>query len=280
MPASIRVPSSAAGVTTALIAFAAALLPSSVDAQQRRSQPGWPCNGTVDPVYVQMAEATGGVVTLLKPAELLGVSAERKASDAHEEVVFRAGGQLGEGVYEFDIPLDSTIESAYFLISMQCLKTATVVQPSGQEVRIEADGVEYHRFEAIRLFTIPAPVPGPWTIRVSGRGYLSVLVKGKTNLRLADVTFGDGTFPIKRERQQLRVSMSGDANQIGFQLLSSIGATLERLTLTLEEEREGGRTYAGDVTPPNADARVAVTGTDAGGFRFQRVWHKLVVTER
>jgi hypothetical protein len=74
--------------------------------------------------------------------------------------------------------------------------------------------------------------------------------------------------------------MSGDASQIGFQLLSSIGATLEPLALNLEEEREGDRTYGGDVTLPNADARVAVTGTDAAGFRFQRVWHQLVVTGR
>lgn len=279
MPAAIRVRSSAAGILTLLIVFAA-LFPSSVNAQQRSRQPGWPCNGTVDPVYVQMAEATGGVVSLLKPGELLGVSAETKASDAHDEVVFRAGGQVGEGVYEFDVPLDSTIESAYFFISMQCLKTAAVVQPSGHEVHTDAEGVEYHRFEAIRLYTIPKPVPGPWTIRISGRGYLSVVVKAKTQVRLAAVTFGDGTFPIKRERQQLRVRMSGDASQIGFQLLSSIGATLEPLALNLEEELEGDRTYAGDVTPPNADARVAVTGIDAAGFRFQRVWHQLVVTER
>jgi hypothetical protein len=44
-------------------------------AQQRKSDPDWPCKGTVDPAYARVAEATGGVVMLFKPGELDGAVA-------------------------------------------------------------------------------------------------------------------------------------------------------------------------------------------------------------
>ena len=255
-------------------------LAAPVEAQQRRRQPGWPCAGSVDPAYVQGAERTGGVVMLFTPAEIAGAAAEMSFSSAHQELVFRAGGQFAQGVYEFTVPLDSTIQSAYFFVSMQCLQGATIIDPSGQELRSDAPGVEHHDFTAIRLLTVPDPAPGVWKLRLTGSGYLSVLVKARTDLRLGGVTFGTQGSPLKREPQRLEVTLSAAASDVAFEFISGQGAAIAPLNLQPHDETENTRSYVGEVTPPAADFRVSATGTDARGFRFLRVQTRLQMAER
>jgi hypothetical protein len=264
----------AAAVSVAVVVL---VLPSVISSHQRGSDPGWPCKGTIDPVHIRTAEATGGVVMLFKPEEVAGAAAEMKASGRHKELVFRAGGQLAEGEYEFEVPLDSTIESAYFFISLQCLRAVSLLRPSGAALQSGEAAVEYHHFEAIRLFTLTDPVPGPWKVRVAGRGVFSLVVKADTDVRLTGVTFSAQGFPVKREPQQLEVKVAGAVSDISFHLISSIAATIEPLALRLEQERGDYRTYAGEVTPPGGDFRVAMGGTDEKGFRVQRVHSKLYV---
>jgi hypothetical protein len=270
----------ATAVCLAVIA-ATASVPVPAQDQQRRRQPGWPCAGNIDPVYVRTAEASGGVVMIFKPAEAGGAAAEVSASMRHSEVVFRAGGQLGDGTHEFDIPIDSTIESAFFFVSMQCLQSVSVVRPSSDELAADAAGVEYHRFEAARLITVPAPMPGVWRVTVVGRGLLSLVVKAKTSLTLANVAFADDAAGAKSPpaRQRLAASMSGAAHvagHIAFQLVSPMGATLETADLVLEKETDDSRTYEGEATPPATPFRLAMTGIDRQGFRFQRVQKQLL----
>jgi hypothetical protein len=262
---------------TVSVAVVALVLPSIARGQQRRNDPGWPCKGTVDPVYVRTAEATGGVVMLFKPGEAAGAAAEMTASSRHKDLVFRAGGQLAEGEYEFEVPVDSTIESAYFFISMQCLQAVSLIRPSGTALRTDEAGVEYHQFEAIRMFTLAAPVPGPWKVRVAGRGFFSLVVKADTDVRLADVTFSASGFPVKRQPQQLGVQIAGAVSDVAFHFISSSAATIEPLALELAQEHDDYRTYAGEVTPPGRDFRVAMRGTDEKGFRVQRVHNILHV---
>lgn len=248
--------------------------------QQPRYQPGWPCTGTVDPVYVETAEATGGIVMLFASGEAAGAAAEMRASDRHPDVVFRASATLAEGVYDFDIPLDSTIESAYVFASMQCLQAVHVMEPSGHELRTDVTGVEHHAFDAIRLFVVPTPAPGIWKIRIAGRGFLSVVVKAATDLRLTSVKFGAGAHPVKRQPQPLEIRMSGEASELAFDAVSLAGAPIARLALNPEPNAYGDLAYIGEVTPPRAGFRVAMTGIDAKGFRFQRVKNTLVLAER
>ena len=256
--------------------FISSCLSSTALGQQRRGDAGWPCKGTVDPAYVRSAEATGGVVMLFKPTELAGAAAERRASDRHDEVVFRASGQLARGDYEFEVPLDPAIESAYFFMSMQCLEGVTLIRPAGDAQRTDEAGIEYHHFEAVRLFTVPQPAPGAWKVRVAGSGYFTVLVKADTDVKLSGVTFSAG-LPLQRGPQQLEVRMTGVINDIAVHFLSASAAILETLALRREEESDGARRYAGEVTPPARDFRVAVTGVDDKGFRVQRVGKRLYV---
>ena len=263
-----------------VVAVWALALPSTVLGHQPSSQPGWPCKGTVDPAYVATAEATGGVVLLLKPSEIVGAAAELRGSDRHAEVVFRATGNLADDDYEFDVPVDSTITSAFFFVSVQCLRSVALIRPTGDELRTDEPGVEYHRFEAIRMVTVPQPAPGPWKVRIAGRGFFSVVVRAATEVRVGGVKFSTGD-PVNRQLQRLGVGVYGRVTDVAFHLLSSNGATLEPLALRLEERDElpsdGSRTYAGEVTPPPGAWRVVMTGLDDKGFRVQRVDARLSV---
>jgi len=272
------------GLNVALVLVALAL-PAHAQDQQRSSRPGWPCVGTVDPSYVRTAEATGGAVLLFQPSELAGVATEMSASREHDEMVFRAGAQLAEGVHEFEVPVDSTVESVYFFVSVQCLHVVSVIPPSGDELRPDAAGVKHHRFEAIRLFTIEAPTPGLWKVRVQGRGLFSLIVKAKTDLRLTGVSFSDGGIQVRGSPEpgrqlRLEATISGITSQVAFQFSSSTAAIIQVLKLNLEQESEVRRTYAGTVTVPSVGFRLAMTGIDEQGFRFQRVQNRLFSTER
>jgi hypothetical protein len=253
--------------------------------QQPKYQTGWPCSGKVDPAYIRTAEATGGKVLLFTPNEITGAADDMSASSNHRETVFRAGGQLDDGVHDFEIPLDSTIESAYFFVSLQCVQFVAVLQPSGDELRIDAPGVNYHAFDAVRLFTIKAPSPGTWKVRMAGRGFFSVIVSAKTDLALTGVSFVQDGAPIKGlaplgKAVRLEAVMRGEPRQVGFHFISMRGAMLRTVELELEQEAAARRTYAAEVTLPGTGFRVLMTGIDAKGFPFQRVTQQLYVGDR
>ena len=261
-----------------LLAFAAAWTsPAHAQAQQPTHQSGWPCSGTVSPAYVRTAEATGGVVMLFTPAEISGAVAEMTGSNKHPDVVFRATGRVADGLHEFEVPIDSTVESASFFISLQCLDAISILDPAGEEVNPAAPGIEHHAFTAVRLLTIPTPDPGSYRVRLAGRGFFSVIVRARTELQLGNVTFTPGGFPMKREPQLVELALRGAAREVGFQTISASAGVLDMVSLDSTEDEEGERTFSGAITPPATDFRLAVIGVDERGFRFQRVEKKLHV---
>ena len=262
----------------ALFAAASAAL---VDAREQPwDQPGWPCEGKVDPSYVRGAEATGGKVMLVHPTEIAATAAEMSASRRHGETVFRAGGHVAGGTYEFDIPIDSTIDGAHFFVSLQCLQSATVIEPSGDELRADEADVEVHEFRAIRMFTVGRPAPGPWRVRATGRGLMTVLVRARTPLSLTRVQLIENGTPVKGEpapgaRLRLVAGLTGAAGRIEGRLIAWGGETLQRVDLAIQKASDLERIYAGEVIVPGAAFRIAVTGVDAGGFPFQRVYEQM-----
>lgn len=242
-------------------------LPVSAAAQQgQSSRPGWPCAGNVDPAYVSTAEATGGKVMLFHPSELGGASFDMIASQTHDETVLRATGQFAGESYEFKVPIDSTIESAYFYVSVQCLQFVTVTTPSGQELVTGTAGVEYQQFESVRMYVVPRPAAGVWKVTAAGRGFFSIIVSAKSDLTLDNVAFRDGTA---------EVTMSGAVRQTEFHLVAGNGAPIQSVQLNLAEESPDRRTYRGPVAKPRGNFRVAVSGLDAYGFSFWRMEERL-----
>jgi hypothetical protein len=237
------------------------------------SRAGWPCAGKVDPSYVHVAEATGGKVLLFHPTEISGMAVDHLASARHEETVFRAVGQLDGETYEMTVPIDTTIESAYFAVSIQCLHLATLVTPSGQELSVATPGVEYHQFESIRLFVVPKPTPGLWKVLAVGRGYFSAIVTARTDLQLDHAAFADGAAPGRGTT--LEATMRGAFRQAAFHFVAGNGELIESLQLDLQDRSDEGANYRGPARKPRKDFRVAVTGVDAAGFPFQRMDSRL-----
>jgi hypothetical protein len=261
-------------------------LPSQTQAQQQ-SRPGsaWPCGGKVDPAFVHVAEGTGGTVLPFHPTEVSGASVEMIASMRHDEIVLRAGGQVDDGLYEYNVPIDSTIESVYFLVALQCLQMSEIITPAGDKLNAGAAGVEVHQFEAVHMFVVPNPAPGNWKVTIGGRGLLTFLVKAKTDLRLSGVTFLDRGAPLAGQLPfgkalRLEATLDGSASGVAFHFVGRNAAALQTVDLQIEEDLGESRTYGGDVTTPKVAFRVAATGIDPNGFRFLRVEERLAMPDR
>jgi hypothetical protein len=244
--------------------------------QQARHQPGWPCTGTVDPFSVRSAEATGGKVLLLQPRETSGITADMTASRQHDQIVLRASARVTDGVYDFEVPIDSTIDSAYFFISIQCVQFVNLFRPSGDELRLDATGVEHREFEAVRMVTIAAPSPGIWKVRIAGRGVLSLIVSARTEIELGGVAFFDGDAPVKAfppfgKRVRMDAQTSGVANDVTFQFTEANGSRVRSFILELGENGA----YSGEVTLPTHEFRVAMIGHDSRAFPFERMLNRL-----
>lgn len=279
-------------VSFALFAGLTAAATLAAQDQQPRSRPGWPCVGRPDPTYFRTAEATGGQVFLFDHSEVGHSAALVLAEQGHDETIFRIAGSLEDGLHEFTIPIDSTVESAFISVSLQCLQVVEIATPSGALLRDTDPGVDYHQFQAGRIVTIKKPSPGSWKVTVSGKGMFFLVAQAKSDLSLDDARFveeggrpgHEGLFPIKGQPrrgapQMFEVSMSGAPNASDFAFFSSQGELLQRLTLSLEDGSRGdNRTYLGKVTPQATEFRLAVTGLDARGFHFERMKAALITT--
>ncbi len=120
--------------------------------------------------------------------------------------------------HELTVPIDSTIESVYFAVSVQCLQVVTLITPSGQELATGTPGVEYHQFEAIRLFVVPKPAPGVWKVIAAGSGFFSMIVTAKTDLRLGNVAFSNtaAAVPNRGNTTSLEATVRGAFRQAAF----------------------------------------------------------------
>ena len=267
-----------------IVALSCASLPVSAQNQQPGTRTNWPCGGKVDSSYIRTAEATGGHVLLFAPTEVSGAADEMTASLGHSQTVLRASGNLTEGARDFDVPIDSAIDSIYFFVSVQCLESVAVIPPPGHEFNVDAPDVTHHDFSAIRLVTIKAPAPGTWRIGIAGRGVYSLIVKAKTGLALREVSLSRDGLPIVGvtplgARVRLKTALNGALREVSFHLIS-MDATLLTSFAPSVTHANGTSSYATDITLPSSDFRVLVTGLDENGFPFERVSPRLFVGDR
>jgi hypothetical protein len=257
-----------------------------IGAQEQPSRPrgAWPCGGRIDLSYFQAAEATGGRLQLIGPGELGESAAELMiAFDSHRETIFRVAGDLKPGGHEFRVPIDSSLESVLFSISVQCLKTAEVVRPSGAPVA-GGDGVtDLSNFVAQRMVIVKRPEAGLWTIRASGTGISGVMVQASSPLRLSEVAFsasGSSAFthqPSAGIENLVRIAMSGAATDLQASVVNAAFRRMASLPLS-PGESEG--TYLSRFTPGTDGFRVLVEGKNAEGVPFQRVSARLFLPSR
>jgi von Willebrand factor A domain-containing protein 7 len=255
-------------------------------AQQQRSnaRAGWPCVGRPDPSYVEIAEASGGQVFLLDPSEIGGSAPLLMARERHAETIDRRAGDLEDGTHEFTVPVDRTVASLLFSISLQCMQAVEIARPDGSLVQASQPDIDWHAFQAVRVVTIESPDAGDYRIRVAGRGVFFMLTQARTEVALENARFvrqggrpgHEGLFtddtPLRPgTRRQLEIDLSEGWTPARMIMLSSEGEDLGAAELT----PAGEDAFLASVIVPARRFRVAVLAGDTAGGRVQRVHEPL-----
>jgi hypothetical protein len=268
----------------ALAAAAALLVPILVAAQQQSANPrsGWPCGARLDQSYFHLAEATGGHLLLLAPEEIADSAALLTAFTPHPQTIFRLAGSLTPGDHEFQVPIDSSVESAIFSISVQCLQGAQILRPSGSPVTGD-DVTDLSNFRAQRMVIVAKPEPGMWTIRTSGSGLAAVVVQARTEMAISQVQFAPAAgaaftaVPATGVENLVSIQMTGKLAEI---TAATVTGGLRRIADLPLEPGETPGSYVSRFTPGAQAFRILVEGKDANGVAVQRLHAPLFTPER
>jgi hypothetical protein len=250
--------------------------------QMPNPRPGFPCGARLDPSYFRAAEGSGGHLLLLAPEEIADSATLLTAFGDHPQTIFRLAGSMTPGLHEFTVPIDSTVESALFSISVQCLQTADVVRPSGA-LAIGDDVTDLPNFRAQPMVIVRRPEPGAWTVRVAGSGISGVVVQARSGIGISRPEFAaapKSTFaaiPTAGLQNTLRIRLSGGVFDPRASIVSGQLTLLAELPLA---PAETAGTYVSRFTPGAEAFRLLVTGNDANGLAFQRMSASLVTPMR
>ena len=247
--------------------------PLAIGAQQQAPNPrsGWPCGARLDTSYFQVAEGSGGHLLLLAPEEIGDSATLLMAFGSHTQTIFRLAGSLKPGLHQLRVPVDPSVESVLFSISVQCLQVAHVLRPSGQLAGGD-DVTELSSFRAERMVIVKRPEPGIWTIRVSGSGVAGVVAQARSAIGIAQVQFapsGSTSFtavPTAGVENAVRIYVGGKPSEIKASLVSGEFRRIAELPL-----EAGDGFYMSRFTPGPDGFRILIEGKDADGVAFQRM---------
>ena len=250
----------------------------------------------VDPVYYRGARETGGQVMLMRSWDLDGIAQaiESQLSD-DLETILSVRGSLAGAPRTFDVPVDPTVRRLQIATELDLGLTATLIRPNGNAV---ADGDPDASITLLRqvliggtfagnrpIYTIDAPQPGTWQVRVSGTpefgaATFSVTARGNTPRRFAAfdfVTRGPlGLYapipgwPVAGAPATGRALLTQAPANPTFRLVDESGTTLQTLNLSNADPEAKPDFYIGAVPLPAAAFAVVMTGTDASGATVQR----------
>lgn len=269
------------------LGFVAAVMlsvPLLVGAQQQMPNPraAWPCGARLDMSYFRVAEGSGGHLLLLAPEEISDSAALLTAFGAHPQTIFRIAGSVTPGLHELRVPIDPSVESVLFSISVQCLQSADVVRPSGA-LAVGDDVTDLPNFRAEHMVVVRRPEPGMWTLRVTGSGVSGIVAQARSPVGIAQVDFAPapGTSfaaaPTAGVENTLRIRMSGHPSDVHASVVNGV---FQRLTDLPLASADTDATYVSPFAPGTEAFRVLVTGRDADGFAFQRMSAPLVTPTR
>ena len=256
-----------------LVAAAVFAAPLLIGAQQQapNTRSGWPCAARLDTSYFHIAEGSGGHLLLLAPEEIGDSASLLIAFGSHPQTIYRLAGSLKAGLHELRVPIDPSVESVLFSISVQCLQVAHVLRPSGQLAGGD-DVTELSSFRAERMVIVKRPEPGIWTIRVSGSGVSGVVAQARSAIGIAQVQFappGSTTFtavPTAGVENTVRIYVGGKPSEIKASLVSGEFRRIAELPL-----EAGDGFYLSRCTPGADGFRILIEGKDADGVAFQRM---------
>ena len=185
---------------------------------------------------------------------------------------------MNPGLHEFQVPIDSTVESAVFSISVQCLQVADVIPPSGGFANREAV-TDWSNFRAERMVIVTRPERGVWTLRVSGSGIGGIVVQARSAIGIGRAEFAPpqsitfGAIPSAGVENVVRVRVSGDVTDVQA---SMVNGGLKRIALLPREAGDTAELYVSRFTPGAEGFRLLLVGKDSEGLPFQRMSAPLI----
>ena len=295
----------------ALAACVAAQPPPSQD-QQPNSNSGKPIK--IDPTYQKLADETGGQVYVLDrndTAQLGAVMALNSYSNKQE--LLTVNGSLA-AQRAFEVPVGSG--NRHLLVSATGVTSVRVVAPNGVVIHGGAAGVKYVTLQNGAMYAVDEPEAGTWNIELGGDGNYSLRVAAipdrasnnssssgaaiRTEAARMDDTdllsfkfqeiagrpgheglFRIAGFPLAGQKYPVEAEMSGDFSTARFEFRSPQGEVLQSLVLRRrpaegEGDKDGAKTYEGEVAAPAEPFRVYASGFDMTGHRYQRVLPQII----
>jgi len=237
----------------------------------------------VDPVYRQMAEATGGQVFSLDPSEagqirtlLDDVSRTRAVN------LLSIEDTLGPTASTYSVPVDGSMSSVTFAVSGGT--SVTLTRPDGTVVHAGDPGVTITSLSGAYLVSIENPAVGLWRISVSGSGAFSITVTGEGTFDIESFDFvragGDQAhepglfpidgFPIAGQANIVTGELTEGTTSAQFEFRSPSGPVLQVLALQ-QGIGIASNVFVGSVIPPNTPFLVYATGHTSSGASFQRL---------
>lgn len=261
-------------------------------AQAKRIQLNYPLFGScspIDPAYIQGAAATGGQVFMLNGSEAgLIFNLIRPQLPGNLSPIMSVRGALASGTQSFDVPIDSTVESATFSVAIDSKGPIALFRPSGAAVVGSDAGVTITELTSGRFVTVNSPETGNWRLQVAGTGAFSAQALANSSIQLNSFQFveltgrpdHEGLFPIAGQplvnsEQKALASLLGVVNTTQFKLLSDNGSLIQSISLAQNHPDAAADEYVGDLVLPVQPFRVAVTGLDATGLPYQRLFPTL-----
>ena len=254
--------------------------------QSRQFAPGT-C-GPVDPTYIHLAEKSGGQPMFLRPEEMAaaGHLMGSTTSSNSDTALWVADNLSGER--EFQIPLDSTVKRVTFSLSFNTPGTRmTLRQPSGTTVNSGEPGIELSDWTCGRIVSVTRPAAGIWKVQLQGSGRFWLRVIADSELFFVSVEFvrvggrpgHEGLFqipgqPLLGRPETLEANLSGLLKKADFRLVSPSGETIQHVRMEEQGADQEDHEFVGTLLLPPQPFRLAVSGLDAAGAGYQRMFSK------
>ncbi len=263
---------------------AAAGQPSGGVNPSHRFAPG--ACGPADPAYIRTANETGGVPLFLQRSEAgKAMQLMRESTRENVSTVLWASAKLDGGMQKFDIPVDSTTERITFTFSVDTKGSRLVLrEPNGQAIGEGSARTEDTELNCGRVITVEKPEAGNWQAEGTGSGTFWLQAQAQSDIYFISAEFvklggrpgHEGLFkiqgqPLMGEPATLQASVSAtDTETTEFWFVNEHGDILQKLRMKASNADREFLEFTGDVALPDVPFRIAVSGRDRKGVRYQR----------
>lgn len=218
----------------------------------------------------------------------------RESTRNNVATVFWATGALDGKTQTIEIPVDSVTERITFTFSVDTKGSKlTLTEPSGATITEGSAGAEVTELNCGRIMTVSSPEVGNWRAEIAGTGRFWMEAEAQSDIHFVSVEFvkeggrpgHEGLFriqgqPVAGRPATLEVLLSAAATKTtDFRLVTERGETIQKLQMRTVSSDRATLEFVGSLEFPKVPFRVAVTGRDANGQRYQRFFGGLFHAE-